>query len=318
MERQPAWFPLPSAACIGLACAIAVGPVVFPSRASADAIKPAACDPISAASTAVGSKPDDVPWTVTELPDVDGDGTNDVAVNAVVLRRLRGPACFEPLYKEARLGKFVRVLPTPRVGKRDFEVVAFGLSDGSPFGKLRVTWHDGKYMARQVVECSVEITDFQRDRSVTKRLPNSECEKFLDRNPEEEAAFEVREAKAEAERQAQREKEEVAEEARQTARRVAAARASLPGLFATCTANKRKVEAIRIRGIRAQRSRDWQGAQVAEADLMAINPKWSETLGRLREAVSIVTGDEGPEFVRLVRQVHDRCSCDASRSGRCR
>jgi TPR repeat protein len=96
------------------------------------------------------------------------------------------------------------------------------------------------------------------------------------------------------------------------------AEAKLPKLFATCAANKAKIERWRVHGVEAGRRGDPAAAAEAARQLGELEPSWNQTLNDLQESISLVTGDEGPRYVTLIRQVHDRCSCGATRSGQCR
>lgn len=96
------------------------------------------------------------------------------------------------------------------------------------------------------------------------------------------------------------------------------ASANLSALFAQCSANRAEIERWRIAGVQAGRSGDGAAAQRATDKLHEIEPKWSQTLSDLREAIALLTGDQGVRFQQLVLQVKSQCSCEATRSGACR
>lgn len=93
---------------------------------------------------------------------------------------------------------------------------------------------------------------------------------------------------------------------------------ALPGLFARCSANRAVIERWRIAGVQAARSGDQAAAQRATQKIHEVEPQWNATLSELREAIRLVTGDEGQRFTQLVLQVKAQCSCEPTRSGACR
>ncbi len=105
---------------------------------------------------------------------------------------------------------------------------------------------------------------------------------------------------------------------RATAVARAQAEQRLPGLFAKCTANRAIIEHWRMAGLAAERAGDEAGAQRATDEIDKVGPAWSETLSKIREAITLLTGDQGPRFTQLVSRFHAECDCKPTYSGRCR
>jgi len=103
---------------------------------------------------------------------------------------------------------------------------------------------------------------------------------------------------------------EVAEQAEAAAaqREQAVAEAKLPGLFAQCERNRAAIFSVKKRWIAARRAGDQASAEESEKQMTALEPQWGRTLSEIREAIRIVSGDQGPKFVRYVREVELRCS----------
>lgn len=96
------------------------------------------------------------------------------------------------------------------------------------------------------------------------------------------------------------------------------AEANLPALFARCEANRAQVERWRVAGIAASRAGNQGAADEAAAKMREIEPKWSQTLDELQEAIRLVTDNQGPRYEQLIGDVRRRCSCEPTRSGHCR
>lgn len=103
---------------------------------------------------------------------------------------------------------------------------------------------------------------------------------------------------------------EVVERAERAAaeRLQASAEAKLPGLFDKCEKNRAAVLLVKKRWIAAGRAGDQAGVKASEKQMTALEPTVAQTLSDLREAIRTATKDEGPEFVRNLREVERRCS----------
>jgi TPR repeat protein len=93
---------------------------------------------------------------------------------------------------------------------------------------------------------------------------------------------------------------------------------TLPTLFAQCRANRAAMERWRVAYVAAQRSGNASEMQHAGAEIEKLGPRWSTTLSDLRQAIQVVTEDQGPRFEELIRRVDRECNCKSSPSGRCR
>ncbi len=93
---------------------------------------------------------------------------------------------------------------------------------------------------------------------------------------------------------------------------------NLPTLFAQCRANRAAMERWRVAYVAAQRSGNSSEMQRAGAEMEKLGPRWSTTLSDLRQAIQVVTNDEGPRFQELIRRVDRECNCKSSPSGHCR
>jgi len=96
------------------------------------------------------------------------------------------------------------------------------------------------------------------------------------------------------------------------------AASNLSSLFAQCSANRSEIERWRIAGVQAAHAGNGAAAQRAAEKIRDVEPKWNQTLSDLREAISRLTGDQGPRFQQLIVQVKAQCSCEPTRSGACR
>lgn len=96
----------------------------------------------------------------------------------------------------------------------------------------------------------------------------------------------------------------------------------LPGLFAFCMTNRGKIEKLRVAGVQAARTGNIRKSDEAMQKLKELEPVWSETLDKIRQSIDLVTLDaEGARdparYMPLMRRVQG-CSCEPTRSGRCR
>ncbi len=96
----------------------------------------------------------------------------------------------------------------------------------------------------------------------------------------------------------------------------------LPGLFAQCMDYRSKIEKLRMAGIQAGRAGNRKQADNATQKIKEIEPRWSETLERLNQGIELVTIDGAGErdeqkYITLMRRLK-ACSCEPTRSGRCR
>lgn len=100
------------------------------------------------------------------------------------------------------------------------------------------------------------------------------------------------------------------------------AESSLPTLFSRCMANRSKVESLRVAGVNAARTGNRKQADAATQSLRALEPEWAQTLEMLSGAIELVTtnskGDRDSERHATLMQRFQRCSCEPTRSGRCR
>jgi TPR repeat protein len=97
----------------------------------------------------------------------------------------------------------------------------------------------------------------------------------------------------------------------------AKAEQELPGLFQKCAANRAVVERWRIAGVAAERASDQAGVQRATDEIDKVGPAWSDTLGKIRSAMTVLTDNQGPRFVQLLRRFDAECNCRPTASGRC-
>jgi len=88
-------------------------------------------------------------------------------------------------------------------------------------------------------------------------------------------------------------------------------------LFRQCEANRARIETQRVAAVKAARSGDREAANEAAQRIQAIEPGWNRTLSDLRDVISTLTGDQGPRFLRLIKEVDRRCNCHGSSTGYC-
>lgn len=96
------------------------------------------------------------------------------------------------------------------------------------------------------------------------------------------------------------------------------AEAKIPGLFTKCATNRAAIERWRIAGVQAAKANDQAAASRASQKIQEIEPEWNTTLSELRDAIRLVTNNEGARYNQLIAQVKSQCSCEPSRSGACR
>ena len=101
-------------------------------------------------------------------------------------------------------------------------------------------------------------------------------------------------------------------EAAAAQREQAVAEAKLPGLFDKCERNRALIFGVKKRWIAARRAGDQASAEESEKQMNALEPQWGRALSEIREAIRVVSGDQGPKFVRYVREVERRCSLPQS------
>jgi TPR repeat protein len=97
---------------------------------------------------------------------------------------------------------------------------------------------------------------------------------------------------------------------------------ALPSLFAKCMENRAAVERLRVGGMQAARAGNRGQADDAGLKLKALEPEWAETLEKVNRAIELVTTDAAGErdqdrYITLMRRFNT-CSCEPTRSGRCR
>ena len=88
-----------------------------------------------------------------------------------------------------------------------------------------------------------------------------------------------------------------------TAPRVA--KAKLPGLFASCAADKSEFEKWRVAAVAANRKKDSKAADEAHAKLQEIEPRWHATRDAIQKAISLA-GVTGAEFVKFMSETEEQ------------
>lgn len=96
------------------------------------------------------------------------------------------------------------------------------------------------------------------------------------------------------------------------------AQKAIPSLFATCEQHRARIEQLRVGGIEAAKRRDQNASEQAAEKLRALEPAWNSNLDKLQRAIDITTRSDDAARNRLTLDVQRRCSCDFTRSGRCR
>jgi hypothetical protein len=86
--------------------------------------------------------------------------------------------------------------------------------------------------------------------------------------------------------------------------------------------NRGKIEKLRIAGMEAARAGNRRKADEATQKMKGLEPAWAGTLDKIREGIDLVTVDadgvrDQARYATLMRQVQG-CSCEPTRSGRCR
>jgi len=86
--------------------------------------------------------------------------------------------------------------------------------------------------------------------------------------------------------------------------------------------NRSKIEKLRMAGMQAAKDGNQKQADAATQKLQQIEPQWSETLDMIQEGIELATTNENGErdqqkYGVLMRQAR-ACSCEPTRSGRCR
>lgn len=100
------------------------------------------------------------------------------------------------------------------------------------------------------------------------------------------------------------------------------AEVALPMLFARCMENRAKVQSFRVAGVNAARTGNRAQADAATQNLQALEPQWARTLEQLNSAIDLVTtssaGERDAGRYTTLMQRFKQCSCEPTRSGRCR
>jgi hypothetical protein len=262
-----------------------------------------ACDPIvfAKSETSVstmatppemgGDEPEEP--SATEFDDLNGDGQKEFVVTfrdgmngngGLILQRVSDGSCFKVVYMGAVPEK---ALKTSTNGWKD--VTAHRTVSFSGAAEVTLQFLEGGYKIRKVGSC--QMTARGGDCGAEHRAS------MIDRTEAEEKVWKEKQAK-----------EEAARRERAARDRVSNARRSLPGLFGKCSANKAKILVLRRQGMAAARAGNQEAAQAAMEKLRELEPTWNDTLIRIREAIGIVTDDEGPEFRKLIMRVKRECS----------
>jgi hypothetical protein len=261
------------------------------------------CDPLTFAKenteiSAMSTPPEmgaDAPEepTAAEFEDLNGDGQKESVVTfregmngngGLILQRVSDGSCFKVVYMGAVPDK---VLKTSTNGWKD--VSARRSVSVSGAAEVTLQFLEGGYKIRKVGSCQTTARGGACDAETRTSM--------IDRTEAEEKVWKEKQVK-----------EEAARRERATRDRVSNARRALPALFGKCSANKVKILALKRQAMAAARAGNQEAAQVAMERLQELEPSWNDTLNRLREAISVVTDDEGPEFGKLILRVRRECS----------
>lgn len=91
----------------------------------------------------------------------------------------------------------------------------------------------------------------------------------------------------------------------------------IPKLFAECESNRAKLEHWRVIAVAAQRKGDSQRLQEADAALHQLDPTWTGTVEKLREAIRLASDGDQDRYTQFTGQFMERCMCMRSRTGHC-
>lgn len=217
-----------------------------------------------------------------EFEDLNGDGNKEWIVEfrvgieenaSMILEKINDSSCYRVLY--AGPATPVAALDKTTGEWKDLE----GTADAPDHGVVKVVLEfiEGNYKIRKVKSCAGA-----RGQACYAGFADSIIDK---------TNAEIKTAQEKAARE-----------------RVNNARQSLPGLFSQCAANKAKIITLKRQGQAAMRSGNSAGARAAFDQLTALEPSWNDTLDKIRDAITIITGDEGPEFEQLIKRVRVECS----------